>query len=436
MTHIAGSNDPLTLKTKRLLKQMMESFFKVKRPDEVFKIIEQFGPSGEETVSLQDAFNRVLSQDMVSKEDLPHFSRSVVDGYAVRAGDIFGASESLPALLEITGEVLMGQVSVTSLGQGQAVKISTGGMLPENADSVVMKEHCHLLDEKTLEVSRAVSPLENVIQTGDDYKKGATVLKKGHLLRPQDVGLLAGLGEAFVSVYTRPKVAIISTGDEIVSVDEKPGPGQVRDINRYTLGAFCRRVGADPVYMGLCTDDFETLKALVQTGLGHSDTVWISGGSSVGTRDLTLKVFETLRAFELLVHGISISPGKPTIIGKSGLKPLIGLPGHVASALVVAEVFLTSLVLRLSGQTASPPGFQINVECVLARNIESASGREDYVRVKLIQKGETLFAEPLFGKSWLISTLVEADGLIRIDMNTEGLYEGQKVNVRLGGGIR
>jgi len=414
----------------------MESFFKVKRPEEVFKIINQFGPSGEETIPLKDSLDRVLRQDIVSKEDLPHFSRSVVDGYAVRAKDTFGAGESLPALIEIVGEILMGQDPGIVVGGGQAGRISTGGMLPKNADAVVMKEHCHLLDESTLEVSRAVSPLENVIQPGDDFSRGETVLRKGQALRPQDLGLLAGLGQKNVAVYTKPRVAIISTGDEIVPIDTQPRPGQVRDINRYTLGAFCRRIGADPMHLGLCSDDFETMRELVETGVNQADTVWISGGSSVGTRDLTLQVFETLNGFELLVHGISVRPGKPTILGKCGSKPVIGLPGHVTSALVVADVFLAPLIFRLSGRTDSYSERQTQVESTLARNIESAGGREDYIRVRLLKKGETWLAEPIFGKSGLISTLVEADGLIRIDTNTEGLYKGQKVKVMLNGGIR
>jgi molybdopterin molybdotransferase len=352
-----------------------------------------------------------------------------MDGYAVRAKDTFGANESLPALLEVIGEVLMGQIPKMVVREGQTVKIPTGGMLPEGADGVVMVEYCHLLDETTLEASRAISPLENIIQPGDDFKAGATVLKRGHRLRPQDLGVMAGLGQSDVSVYRRPRVAIISTGDEIVSIDDPARPGQVRDINRYTLGAFCHRLGAEPVYSGLCSDDFDSLKEMVEKSLRLADTVWISGGSSVGTKDLTLKIFETVKDFELLVHGISISPGKPTIIGRAGPIPVIGLPGHVASALVVAEIFLTRLITRLSGQLDSFGGLQARVEAELTRNIESASGREDYIRVRLFRDGKTLFAKPVFGKSGLISTLVEADGLIKIGMNTEGLYQGQKVTV-------
>jgi len=409
----------------------MEAFFKVKKPEEVFRIIDRFSPTGEETIGLDEAMGRILSRDVIAREDLPGFFRSAMDGYAVRAKDTYGASENLPALVDVSGEVEMGQIPGTTVREGQAVRISTGGMLPEGADGVVMVEYAHPLDEKSLEITRTISPLENVIQPGDDIRKDTTVLKKGHRLRPQDLGLMAGLGEATASVHRTPKVAIISTGDEIVPIGEAPRPGQVRDINRYSLGGFCLRAKAEPIYLGLCADNFEDLKAMVQEGLHRADTVWISGGSSVGVRDLTLEVFETLPHFELLVHGISISPGKPTILGLSGPKPVVGLPGHVASALVVAEVFLSRLILRLSGCSNSFAGLHNVVEAELSRNIESAPGREDYVRVKLLEKNGSFIADPVFGKSGLISTLVESDGLLRIELNREGLYKGQKVKVLL-----
>lgn len=418
----------------------MESFFKLKTPDEVFAIIDRWGPVGEEIISLEDAMDRVLSRDLTAPEDLPQFFRSTMDGYAVKAKSTFGANEGLPALFEVGGEVLMGEAARIVVEEGQAVKIPTGGMLPEGADGVVMKEYCNLLDEETLEVSRTISPLENVIQPGDDFRQGATFLNKGHRLRPQDLGVMAGLGLSEAPVFRKPRIAIISTGDEIVPVDQPSLPGQVRDINRYTLGALCRRVGAEPICMGVCPDDFEALKGMSEKALMQADSLWISGGSSVGTKDLTLQVFETLPQFELLVHGISISPGKPTIIGKSGPQPLIGLPGHVASALVVAEVFMTRMVSRLSGVAAYASHLHADVEAELSQNIESANGREDYIRVKLIEEGGSLMARPVFGKSGLISTLVEADGLIRIDMNTEGLYQGERVRVMLfnfpDGGLR
>ena len=409
----------------------MEAFFKLKTPTEVFNVIDGFSPVDERTVSLEDAFDRVLKVDLTSPEDLPDFFKSTMDGYAVQSKNTFGATESLPALLEITGEISMGEAENIAVKSGQAVKIPTGGMLPTGADGVVMVEYCSLLDEKTLEISRAISPLENTIQPGDDFKKGAVILPAGKCLRPQDLGVLAGLGFLEVPVFRKPKVAILSTGDEMVPVSQTPRPGEVRDINRYTLGALCRNMGAVPIYMGICSDHFEPLKEMVEKALLAADTVWISGGSSVGTRDFTLKVFETLSDFELLVHGVSISPGKPTIIGRSGSKPVIGLPGHPASALVVAEVFMTRMLRTLSGNMDAHHGVHAVKQAILKRNIPSSGGREDYVRVRLEKDGEHSKAIPIFGKSGLISTLVEADGLIRIDMNTEGLYEGDEVDVML-----
>lgn len=404
-------------------------FFKVKTSEEVFEILKCFGPAADEGVSLESALGRVLSKDIISPENLPGFYRSSMDGYAVRAKDTFGASESLPALLDIAGEVVMGRVPSITVGQGQAVKISTGGMLPDGSDGVVMVEYCHILDETTIEVSRAISPLENVIQPDDDFEKGTIALGRGHMLRPQDLGLMAGLGILNVSVYKRPRVAIISTGDEVIPIDQRPASGQVRDINSYTLSAFCRQQGAEPSILGLCGDNFEQLRNLVEQGMRKADTVWISGGSSVGTRDLTLKVFESFDDMELLVHGISISPGKPTIIARIGSRAIFGLPGHTASAMVVAEVFLSPFLSRLSGEEDPQRGPVYQVEAQLSRNIESASGREDYIRVRLTSCGGTLRAEPIFGKSALISTLVEADGLLKVERNTEGLYEGEMVKV-------
>jgi molybdopterin molybdotransferase len=416
---------------EREWRKLKKLFFTLKTSEEVFKILRGFEPLGEETLPLEVSFGRVLSKDILSPEDLPGFSRSSMDGYAVRAKDTFGATESLPALFEVTGEVVMGQVPNMAVGSGQAIKISTGGMLPKDADGVVMVEYCSTLDEQSIEVSRAISPQENVIQYDDDFKKGSSVLVQGSMIRPQDLGVLAGLGLSRVTVYRKPKVAIISTGDEVVPVDKSPAPGQVRDINSYTLAAFCRRAGTEPIMMGLCNDDFEQLKRRIEDGLRDADTVWISGGSSVGTRDLTLKVFESLEDMELLVHGISISPGKPTIIARAGSRAIFGLPGHTASAMVVAEVFLASFLSHLQGQKDFPKKSYYEIEAKLGRNIESASGREDYFRVELKRRGSEWIAEPIFGKSGLISTLVEADGLLRVERNREGLYQDQMVKVMI-----
>ncbi len=410
----------------------MKAFFNVKKPQEVFDIIDGFPPLEQEGVALESALGRVLSQDIVSLQDLPGFARSTMDGYAVKARDTFGATESMPALLELAGEVYMGEVPNITVEKGKAVKIHTGGMLPDGADSVVMLEYCSLLDETTLEVQRSVAPLENIILADDDYKTGQCVLKKGHRLRPQDLGALAGMGFVSVAVHKKPVVAIISTGNEVVPADQTPLPGQVRDMNRYTFSALCETCGAVPLHMGICTDSFDALQKMVTDALGKADTIWISGGSSVGTRDITLDVLETLPDFKLLMHGVSVSPGKPTIMARAGTKPVVGLPGHVSSAMIVAYIFMLPLLCRLSGENRPPfINLKNRVDAILGKNIDSASGREEYVRVRLVQEGERLVADPIFGKSGLISPLVDADGLVCVDMNTEGLYEGQKVKVML-----
>lgn len=406
-------------------------FFKVKTSEEVQEILKGFKPVGMETIPISEALNRVLAKEIVSEEDMPGFSRSSMDGYAVRAKDTFGAADSLPAFLDLAGEVIMGKEPDGRVISGKAMKISTGGMIPDGADAVVMLEYCHSVDEKTIEVSRTVAPLENIIGKGDDFRKGEVIFKKGTVLRPQDIGLLAGLGIEKIPVYRKPQVGIISTGDEVVPIHQKPGPGQVRDINSYTLSAFCLQAGAIPVNLGLCKDNFEEMREKAGKVLEFCDTVWISGGSSVGTRDMTVKVLESFDGMELLVHGIAISPGKPTIIARIGSKAVFGLPGHVASAMVVAEIFLNPFLAVLSGKVLSSGNAHQSLQAVLERNVESVSGRDDYIRVKLCQRNGKLLADPVFGKSGLISTLVEADGLVKIDRNTEGLYKGQTVSVLL-----
>ena len=209
------------------------------------------------------------------------------------------------------------------------------------------------------------------------------ILERGTVLRPQDIGLLAGLGMQNISACKRPKVGIISTGDEVIPIDQRPGPGQVRDINSYTLSAFCREAGAVPVNMGLCKDNFDDMRQKAGGSLEASDTVWISGGSSVGSRDMTVKVLESFERMELLVHGIAISPGKPTIIARIGSKAVFGLPGHVASAMVVAEIIFKSLFGEVGRGSTALGGHHQFLQAELERNVESASGRDDYIRVKL-----------------------------------------------------
>ncbi|UCE33401.1 MAG: molybdopterin molybdotransferase MoeA [Deltaproteobacteria bacterium] len=409
----------------------MRSFFKVKTAPEVLESLKDINPLGVQPVGITNALSRVLARDIVSTEDIPGFQRSTVDGYALDARDTFGASESLPTPLVIVGEVKMGQVPDFGIKRGQCALISTGGMLPQGADAVVMVEYAQRIEETVVEITRPVSPLENVILADDDIKEGQKILHKGTLLRAQDLGVLAGLGIEAVEVFRRPRAAIISTGEELVDITGKPEPGQVRDINSYTVGGLCTGLGVEPVYLGLAGDSFGDLKVLLEKGLTEADVILLSGGSSVGAKDMTLDLFLSFAGVELVAHGVSISPGKPTIIARKGNKTLWGLPGHPVSAMIIFDVFLRYVFARLSGLADPGCYSRHTVEAELDRNIESASGREDYIRVKLVTEDGKLVAKPILGKSGLISTMVEADGIMKIDINTEGLYQGDTVRVSL-----
>jgi len=409
----------------------MRSFFKVKRPEDIIESLKDIKPLGTEPVHITGALTRILARDIISSEDLPGFQRCTVDGYALAAKDTFGAGENLPTPFTIVGEVRMGEIPNFGLGRGECAQISTGNMLPEGADAVVMIEYSQMVEDAVVEISRPVSPLENVVQPDDDVKTGQVVLHKGTPVRPQDLGILAGLGIGHVDVFTKPRAAIISTGEEIVDIGEKTKAGQIRDINSYTLGGLCVESGAEPIYLGITRDRFEDLKTLTEKAISQADVVLLSGGSSVGAKDFTLDAFLSIAEVEIVAHGVSISPGKPTVIARKGNKTLWGLPGHPVSAMIIFDVFIRYLFGRLSG-VSSPPEYDGHaIEAELDRNIESASGREDYIRVKLTRSEGRWLATPILGKSGLISTMVEADGIIRIDINTEGLYRGEKVKVRL-----
>jgi len=409
----------------------MRSFFKVKTAEDIFESLRDIKPLGTEFVPITGTLNRVLASDIISDEDLPGFQRSTMDGYALAAKDSFGASENLPTPLNIVEEVKMGEIPRCALHRGECAQISTGGMLPEGADAVVMVEYTQKVEDGVVEISRPVSPLENVILPDDDVKRGQVVLHKGSLLRPQDLGILAGLGISMVDVFTQPKAAIISTGEEIVDISKKPEAGQMRDINSYTLGGLCIQLGVEPIYCGIIRDRFEDIALFIEKGLSQADVVLLSGGSSVGVKDFTLDAFLSLDGVEVVAHGVSISPGKPTIIARKENKTLWGLPGHPVSAMIIFDIFLKYLFSKLVGLTNLTEYNSHAIEAELDRNIESATGREDYIRVKLSHVKGRWLATPILGKSGLISTMVEADGIVTIDMNTEGLYKGETVQVRL-----
>ncbi len=386
-------------------------------------------PRTGEKVPLLSALHRCLLHDVAAADDVPGFDRSTMDGFAVRAKDTFGASEGLPAYLEVAGEVFMGEKPAGELKAGQAWRISTGGMLPPGADAVVMVEYTEELDENTIGVVRPVAPGENVIRRNEDFSAGDLILPAGHRLRPQDLGILAAAGITTVEVRTPLRVGIISTGDEVVPPEEKPGPGQVRDINSFTLYGAVRECGGEPRLYGIVGDNFRQLKERLAGALAENDLVLLSGGSSVGARDVAAAVIDALGRPGVLFHGVSLKPGKPTIGAAIEGKPVFGLPGHPASALVVFELLVAPLI-RFGGYPREP-FWEFPVRARLTRNLRSAAGREDYVRVKLALRNGELYADPVLGKSGLIATLVKADGLAKIPAGKEGVEAGEWVAVKL-----
>ena len=386
----------------------------------------------QEKIGLISASKRVLAEDIIAKENIPGFNRATVDGYALKAGDTFGASDGLPAYLEVIGEIRMSEIPSLLVRSGQTARISTGGMLPEGADAVVMLEYTEQIDETMIEANRPVALWENVLRADEDIKKGETILKKGQLLRPQDIGLLAALGWGTVLVYKKPGVAIISTGDEIVPVHSQPKPGQVRDINLYALGASVEEIGAIPHYRDIIPDDELALERELRKCIESDeiDMVLISGGSSIGSRDYTLKVLNHLGPPGVLVHGLALKPGKPTIISLNKQKPIIGLPGHPVSTLIVFESIVKKILSDLKGEILHL-GLNRTVEALLENNIASEGGREEFIRVILKKKDGKFWAVPVLCKSGMISTLAKADGYIVIGLNQEGLYQGDLVTVYL-----
>jgi len=406
----------------------MREFFRVVDLEEARARAARFPVVATSRVGLDDARGRVLAADVVARSDLPGFRRSTMDGFAVRAASTFGASGSSPALLEIVGSVEMGRAADLAVGPGRAARILTGGMLPDGADAVVMVEHTEEVDEGAIEVTRAVAPGENVIGAADDAAAGTTVLRRGARLRPADIGLLAALGVAETEVFDRPRVAVLSTGDEVVPVESDPGPGRVRDVNSHTLAALVAEAGGVPLRLGIVPDEPDALREACRDALDGADAVLLSGGSSVGTRDLTLEVLESLPDAELLLHGIAVKPGKPTILADVGGTAFWGLPGHVASAMVVFRVLVRGQLERIGGARPSRP---VRVPARLARNLPSVPGRRGFVRVRLEPGEDGPAAVPVPGKSGLLRTMVEADGLVEIARDAEGLDEGTTVEVEL-----
>jgi len=388
------------------------------------------GISGTEVLPLNEALDRVLATDIIAPHPLPQFARSTVDGYAVRAADTFGASESLPAYLHIVGELRMGRASTFRVGVGQAALIHTGGALPEGADAVVMVERTQDAGPQELEVLHAVAPGENVIPIGEDVKAGERVLPAGQRLRAQELGGLAALGFTQVTVARRPRIAILSTGDELVPPEATPGPNQVRDINSTTVSALVSRHGGIPLPCGIIPDDAEALFTAAAAALSAAEGLIITAGSSISIRDMTADVINRLGPPGVLVHGVPVRPGKPTILGICGGKPVFGLPGNPVSALNTVRLFVAPVLWQMQGAAAPRAGF---VRARLTENVPGTAGRESFVSVQLEESPEGLRALPIFGESNLIFTLVRGVGIVHVPLGVTGLAAGTEVDVELDG---
>jgi len=397
--------------------------------DHLIQALPQSSRMKAEQIATEEALDRVLASPVTAPYPLPSFARSTVDGYAVRAVGTYGASPSLPAYLNLIGEILMGVPADMGVGPNQAALIHTGGMLPEGADAVVMIEDTQRIRESEIEVLKPVAVGQNILQVGEDVKAGDTVMEAGVWLRPQEIGGLMSLGVTELSVARRPRVGILSTGDEVIPPEAEVGAGQVRDVNSYTLSALVSRAGGDPIRRGIIPDSYKALQEATRLAHAEDDIVVITAGSSVSARDLTADVIGSLGKPGVLVHGISIKPGKPTILAVADGVPLVGLPGNPVSALIVAGLFVVPIIRKLMG--LKEPALTPRVPARLSVNIASETGREDYLLVRLETTDEGLVAEPIYGRSNLIFTLVRADGLVRIPPEATGLDMGAEVEVVL-----
>jgi len=400
---------------------------RVKAPETVLSIIEsRFGhlKAQGECVPLPGSLGRILYEDIVSGESIPGFDRSSVDGWAVHASDTFGCSESLPSLFRIAGEVEMGRPARISVAGGECAYVPTGGEAPAGADAVVMVEYSEDYGNGTIGILTPCAPGENIVLKGDDVTIGKRLYNANHRVMAHDIGALSALGETVVRVYKKPSAAIISTGNELIPCSERPGGGQVRDVNSGMLSAAVEAAGGEARFFGISPDDEGALIKLLQEA-SSCDLIIVSGGSSAGTRDIVVDVVNSLG--ETFVHGIAMKPGKPTIIGEIEGKPVFGLPGHPVAAYFVFEIFIYPLICSMQG--ISPRRRALSAE--LSSAIPSNHGRAEYVPVRLEHTENGLSAIPIRGKSGLITLLAETDGYVEVSRDCEGYQSGASVTVNL-----
>ena len=384
---------------------------------------------GTETAGLTGAVGRILASDLYSSENIPPFRRSVVDGYAVRSADLRAASDMLPTLLRSAGEVLPGRDSSDlSVGSGSCVYTPTGGEIPDGADSVVMVEYCETFGDGMLAVSRSASPGENIVQPGEDIRKGDILLKKGRVLCAQDIGTMAAAGITSVPVFIPWKITVISTGDELVPPDAVPGPGQIRDINTYAIAARSIREGLQVCRTAVAKDDWDAIRKVLEEAKADSDVIVMSGGSSKGKKDMSSELIAAAADSGVITHGVAAKPGKPTITGFDGKSRtmFIGLPGHPAAALMIFEQTVIKIWHEMTGQTA-----EYTIRARITANVQSAPGRRTFQLVRLSEKDGVTEAVPLFARSGMISPMSRSDGYFEMSENQEGVRAGDPVDVRL-----
>ena len=400
--------------------------------DEATQLFEQTflaKPVGVEKVTISEADQRVLAQDIVAPLSIPPFSRSTVDGYAVIAADTFGASEETPISLNFCGQVAIGESPKVAVKTGLAAEIVTGAPIPEGADSVVMVEQTTQRGDNIL-VHRPVLQGENVMAAGSDIRKGETVLKTGRFLGSREVGVVAAIGLTEITVYRRPKVAVLSTGGEVVAPGEPLPPGKIYDINTHTLCAAVREAGAEPINLGIIPDKKDLMTEALKNALGSVDVVITSGGVSVGPKDFTPQVVDSLGKPGVIISGVAVKPGKPMTIAIVDGKPVFSLPGNPTSSLFMFSVFVHPVLVKLAGR---PEEDLPKLKAVSANKMFPARGRRTFIMVNLsYDKTGTLIVSPVpTGLSGAITTLAKADGFIEISEKQQFVDAGAEIDVYL-----
>lgn len=411
----------------------MKRFLDLITAEEATRRLGTFTAERIETIDSRNALGRVSAGEIRAREHIPHFFRSNMDGYAVRAEDTNGASPRSGVALTIIGTVAMGENTGLRVTPGTAARISTGGMMPEGADAVVLVEHSEELPGGRVAVRESVIAGQSTVAIGEDMRAGDLVFVRGHRFRGGDVGVLTGIGQTSVEVFAVPRVGVIATGDEIVEPDAELPPGRVRNVNEYLLAALAKRCGAIVHDYGVIGDDPDVLSSALARGLADNDVVFVSGGSSKGAKDLTRSAFEAIAGAEILFHGIAIAPGKPTLVAKIGGKALVGVPGNPAAVAVVFTLFGAPLVRALGGEPLERILIlRPRVRARLAARIAATEGRDDFTRVRLESgDGDLPIAHAIRGKSVALSTIARADGVVRVPASSGGLAAGSEVDVLL-----